>query len=56
MSYNKVRLSLALLYLVDLFMNKLKTKFNNLFYRMGLNTKRIEVDIYLDPSRLPSTT
>ena len=31
----------ALLYLVDLFMNKLKTKFNNLFYRIILNTKRI---------------
>ena len=34
--------SLALLYLVDLFINKLKTKFNNLFYRMILNTKRIQ--------------
>ena len=32
---------LALLYLVDLFINKLKTKFNNLFYRTILNTKRI---------------
>ena len=28
------------LYFVDLFINKLKTKFNNLFYRMILNTKR----------------
>ena len=37
----KLSLSLALLYLVDLFINKLKTKFNNLFYRMILNTKRI---------------
>ena len=37
----KLSLSLALLYLVDLFLNKLKTKFNNLFYRMVLNTKRI---------------
>ena len=37
----KLRLSLALPYLVDLFINKLKTKFNNLFYRMILNTKRI---------------
>ena len=38
--YNcKLSLSLALLYLVDLFINKLKTKFNNLFYRMILNTK-----------------
>ena len=27
--------------LVDLFINKLKTKFNNLFYRIILNTKRI---------------
>ena len=33
--------SLALLYLVYLFISKLKTKFNNLFYRMILNTKRI---------------
>ena len=37
----KCKLSLALLYLVDLFINKLKTKFNNLFYRMILNTTRI---------------
>ena len=37
----KLSVSLALLYLVDLFINKLKTKFNNLFYRMILNTKRI---------------
>ena len=37
----KLRLSLALLHLVDLFIHKLKTKFNNLFYRMILNTKRI---------------
>ena len=37
----KLSLSLALLCLVDLFINKLKTKFNNLFYRMILNTKRI---------------
>ena len=33
--------SVALLYLVDLCINKLKSKFNNLFfYRMILNTKR----------------
>ena len=37
----KLSLSLALLYLVDLFINKLKTKFNNIFYRIILNTKRI---------------
>ena len=37
----KLSLSLALPYLVDLFINKLKTKFNNIFYRMILNTKRI---------------
>ena len=37
----KFSLSLSLLYLVDLFINKLKTKFDNLFYRMILNTKRI---------------
>ena len=29
----KLSLSLVLLYLVDLFINKLKTKFKNLFYR-----------------------
>ena len=37
----KLSVSLALLNLVDLFINKLKTKFHNLFYRMILNTKRI---------------
>ena len=38
----KLSLSLAgLLYLVDLFINKLKTTFNNLFYRIILSTKRI---------------
>ena len=37
----KLSLSLALLFLVDLFINKLKTKSNNPFYRMILNTKRI---------------
>ena len=37
----KLSLILALLYLVALFINKLKTKFNNPFYRMILNTKRI---------------
>ena len=36
----QIKLSLALLYLVELFINKLKTKFNNLFYRMTLNTKK----------------
>ena len=36
----KLSLSLALLYLVDFFINKLKTKFNDLSYRMILNTKR----------------
>ena len=38
----KLSSSLALLYLVDLFINKLKTEFNNLFYRTILNTKRIQ--------------
>ena len=33
-------LSLALLYLVDLFISQLKTKFNNLFYRMILILKK----------------
>ena len=37
----KLSLSLGQLYLVDLFINKLKTKFNILFYRMILNAKRI---------------
>ena len=37
----KCKSSLTLLYLVDLFINKLKTKFNNLLYRIILNTKRI---------------
>ena len=37
----KCKLSLALLYLADMFINKLKTKFNSLLYRMVLNTKRI---------------
>ena len=37
----KLSLSFALLYLVELFINKRKTKFNNLFYKMILNTKRI---------------
>ena len=32
----KFRSSLSLLYLVDLFINKLKTKLTNLFYRMIL--------------------
>ena len=36
----KLSLSLALLYLVDFFINKPKTKFNNLFYRMILITTR----------------
>ena len=36
----QISLSLALLYLVDLFVNKLKTKFNDLFYRMILITKK----------------
>ena len=35
-----LKISLALLYLVDLFINKLKTKFDTLFYRMVLNTKK----------------
>ena len=38
----KLSLSLRLLYLVDLFINKLKTKFNNPFYKMILNTKTID--------------
>ena len=39
--HGKLSLSLELIYLVDLFINKLKTKFNSLFYRMTLNTIRI---------------
>ena len=37
----KLSLSLALLYLVDFFINKLKTKFNNLYYRIIFNPNRI---------------
>ena len=36
----KLSLSLALLYSVDLFINKRKTKVYNVFYRMILNTER----------------
>ena len=35
----KLNLSLALLYLVDLFINKLKTKFNNLFLQNDFKYK-----------------
>ena len=35
----KLSLSFALLYLVDLFIKKLKTKFKSPFYRMILNKK-----------------
>ena len=42
----KLSLSLALLYWVDLFINKLKTKFNNIFYRMILKTKRIQYSFW----------
>ena len=37
----QIKLKSCVTYLVDLFINKLQTKFNNLFYRMILNTKRI---------------
>ena len=37
----KLSLSLTSLYLAYMFINKLTTKFNSLFYRMILNTKRI---------------
>ena len=37
----KLSFSLALFYLVYLFINKLQIKFNSLFYRMTLNTKII---------------
>ena len=36
----KLSVSLALLWLAELFINKLKTKFNSFFYRMVLNTER----------------
>ena len=36
----KLSLSLALLYLVDLFINKLKTKFHNLFLQNDFNYKK----------------
>ena len=37
----KCKLSLALLYLAGMFINKLKTKLNGFFYRMVSNTERI---------------
>ena len=36
----KLSLSLALLYLVDLFINKLKAKFNNLFLQNDFKYKK----------------
>ena len=36
----QIKLSLALLYLVDLFINKLKTKFNNLFLQNDFKYKK----------------
>ena len=36
----KLSLSLALLYLVDLFLNKLKTKFNNIFLQNDFKYKK----------------
>ena len=36
----KLSLSLALLYLVELFINKLKTKFNNLFLKNDFKYKK----------------
>ena len=52
----KLSLSLALLYLVDLFINNLKTKFNNLFYRMIFNTKRINNSFWRNfPARAKQT-
>ena len=52
----KLSLSLALLYLVDLFINKLKTKFNNLFYRIILNTNRIHNSFWRNfPARAKQT-
>ena len=36
----KLSLSLAILYLVDLFINKLKTKFNNLFLQNDFKYKK----------------
>ena len=52
----KWSLSLALPYLVDLFINMLKTKFNNLFYRTILNTKRIHNSFWRNvPARAKQT-
>ena len=52
----KLSLSLALLYLVDLFINKLKTKFNNLFYRIISNTNRIHNSFWRNfPARAKQT-
>ena len=53
---SKLSLSFALLYLVELFINKLKTKFNNLFYRTILNTKRIHNSFWRNvPARAKQT-
>ena len=35
----QIKLKSCVTYLVDLFINKLQTKFNNLFYRMILNRR-----------------
>ena len=52
----KLSLSLALFYLVDLFINELKTKFNNLFYRLILNTKRVHNSFWRNfPARSEQT-
>ena len=53
----KLSLSLALLYLGDLFINTpLKTKINNLFYRMILNTKTIHNSFWRNfPARAKQT-
>ena len=52
----QINLNLALLYLVDLFINNLKTKFNNLFYRIILNTNRIHNSFWRNfPARAKQT-
>ena len=52
----KLSLSFGLLYLVDLFINKLKTKFNNLFYRIISNTNRIHNSFWRNfPARAKQT-
>ena len=50
----KLSLSLSLLYLVDLFINKLQTKFDNLFYRMIKNSQLVWRNFPARARKMPS--